>query len=195
LIVKAYLQGYYIGGGFMRSTLYDLGISMDETATDSVTIDLWNTSSLSHLQPTHSFRGLLHNDGKITIGLPESINGALFYIAIRHRNSIETWSANTIQIGDSTIYDYTDMLNRAYSDGFANPMAEVENGVYALYGGDVNQDGTVDIFDIMVAENDAIDISYGYNSSDSNGDGGTDLFDMQLIENNSGLFLFTSRPY
>jgi len=68
------------------------------------------------------------------------------------------------------------------------------SGKYGLYAGDVNQDGTVDIVDGQVAENDGSGFAYGYNASDCDGDGETGILDYQLIENNSGLFLYFSRP-
>jgi hypothetical protein len=74
-------------------------------------------------------------------------------------------------------------------------MKNMGNGVYALYGGDVNQDGTVDGFDLQATENDASEFAFGYNATDCTGDGASDGFDMQLIENNSALFLFMARPY
>ena len=93
------------------------------------------------------------------------------------------------------MYDYTGSLSQAYSDGVTDAMAEVENGVYALYGGDVTQDGTSDVLDMLLADNDAMEFAFGYNATDCNGDGSTDLLDMILIENNAGLFLFMARPY
>ena len=74
-------------------------------------------------------------------------------------------------------------------------MKSVSGGKYALYAGDVNQDGTVDIFDAQITQNGATDFLFGYDASDCNADGATDLFDLQLIYNNSTLFLFSARPY
>jgi len=69
------------------------------------------------------------------------------------------------------------------------------NGVYAIYTGDVNQDGSVDIQDLIQTENDASILAFGYNSTDCNGDGSSDLQDLNIIENNAALNLFTARPY
>ena len=68
------------------------------------------------------------------------------------------------------------------------------DGNFAIYSGDNNQDGTIDIYDMMNAENDAINLSYGNVLSDCNGDGTTDVFDMQLIENNAGLIIYYASP-
>jgi hypothetical protein len=74
-------------------------------------------------------------------------------------------------------------------------MKSVSGGKYALYAGDVNQDGSIDIFDAQIGENNATGLLYGYYPSDCNGDGIIDAFDLQLIENNSTLLIFTARPY
>jgi hypothetical protein len=73
-------------------------------------------------------------------------------------------------------------------------MKSVAGGKYAMYSGDVNQDGTIDLFDAQQAENDAASFSFGYNASDVNGEGNTDIFDLQLIEVNSASFIFVARP-
>ena len=74
-------------------------------------------------------------------------------------------------------------------------MKWVSGNKYAMYGGDVNQDGTIDLFDAQIAENGASNLLFGYDASDCNGDGSTDVFDLQLIDNNSSLLIFSSRPY
>lgn len=83
----------------------------------------------------------------------------------------------------------------AYGDGVNLPMAEVEPGVYAIYSGDVNQDGTIDGLDIGSIDNDASLFAFGYNVTDLNGDGATDGLDLGIVDNLSQLFLFVARPY
>jgi hypothetical protein len=92
-------------------------------------------------------------------------------------------------------YDFTTGYNKAYNDGINNPMRNMGGGVYAIYSGDINQDGGVDISDMQLTENDVSNFAFGYNASDCQGDGGTDISDMQIIENNGGFFIFYARPY
>ena len=75
------------------------------------------------------------------------------------------------------------------------PLKSVGNGRFAIYSGDVNQDGTVDFLDIQPTENNASLFQFGYDPTDVNGDGSTDLLDLLLIENNAGLFIYYARPY
>jgi len=194
LNVKAYLQGFYRGNGTMAATLNDLGISSDVTATDTITVNLWSAANTANATPDYSQKVILHTDGTASVQFPAATIGNSYYIAIKHRNSVETWSAAPVAISSTTSYDFSTGLSQAYGYGVNDPMKQVGLGVYAIYGGDVNQDGGVDIFDLTQAENEASTFSFGYNSGDCNGDGGTDIFDMTLIENNGALFIFTARP-
>ena len=126
--------------------------------------------------------------------LPKSTIGSIYYIAIKHRNSIETWSATPIKISESNYYNFTDSASKAYGDGINAPMKDMGNGEYALYSGNTDQDRTIDINDMSNTENDAFNFAYGYNNTDSNGDGASDALDMQIIENNATLQIYTARP-
>jgi hypothetical protein len=192
LNVKVYLEGFYRGNGTMAATLNDLGISADSTETDSITVSLWNVASSTN--EVYSQKALLHSDGSALVHFPIATLGNSYYIVIRHRNSIETWSASPISISATTSYDFSTGLNKAYGDGVNNPMKNMGGGVYAIYSGDVNQDGGIDISDMQITENDASQFAFGYYDSDCTGDGGSDISDLQIIENNAGLFIFYARP-
>jgi hypothetical protein len=194
LNVTAFLEGFYTGTGTMAANLYDLGISTDATATDSVEVNLWSASNLSSATPNYSVKAVLHTNGTLTAVFPGATLNNSYYVALKHRNSIETWSAEPVTIVSVGSYDFSTSLSSAYSDGFNDAMKSVSGGKYAIYSGDVNQDGTVDLYDSQITENGAINTLFGYYSSDCNGDGSTDLFDLQLIENNSTLSLFSARP-
>ena len=195
LNVKVYLEGFYRGNGTMTSTLYDIGNSDDPTATDTITVSLWSPASLANASPNYSVNTILHTNGTASVQFPGATLGNSYYVAIKHRNSIETWSAAPITILSDGSYDFSTSLNDVYNDGFNDPMKSVSGGKYALYAGDVNQDGSIDVFDSQITENGTTGLFFGYDSSDSNGDGLIDLFDLQLIENNGTLLIFTSRPY
>jgi len=74
------------------------------------------------------------------------------------------------------------------------PMKFLSSGKYALFSGDVNQDGTINSDDLQKVENTAKNIEFGYSNDDVNGDGVVDVFDLQIIENNKILFLNKARP-
>jgi len=193
--VRALLEGPYIGAGQMATTLFSLGLSSDPTATDTVEIKFWNPSALSASAPTYSTKAILHADGTASMSLSISELGNSYYLAIKHRSSIETWSAAPISITYPTNYDFTTGTARAYSDGINPSLKNMGSGLYAIYGGDVNQDGTVDGSDMNEVDNNTSIASFGYDNSDVNGDGASDGLDMNVVDNNTQLGLFFARPY
>jgi hypothetical protein len=195
LNVTAFLEGFYTGSGTMTANLFNLGISTDDTETDSVQVNLWSAANLASATPDYSVTAVLHTDGTLTAVFPGATLNNSYYVALRHRNSIETWSAEPVTIASTGSYDFSTSLSSAYTDGFNDAMKSVSGGKYAMYGGDVNQDGTVDVLDAQITDNGAANLLFGYDASDCNGDGSTDVLDLQLIDNNSTLLLFYSRPY
>jgi hypothetical protein len=195
LNVTAFLEGFYTGSGTMTANLFNLGISTDDTETDSVQVNLWSAANLSSATPDYSVTAVLHTDGSLTAVFPGATLNNNYYVALKHRNSIETWSAEPVTIASTGSYDFSTSLSSAYTDGFNDAMKSVIGGKYAMYAGDVNQDGTVDVFDAQITDNGAANLLFGYDASDCNGDGSTDVLDLQLIDNNSSLLIFSSRPY
>jgi len=68
-----------------------------------------------------------------------------YYLVIKHRNHLAIMSAEAQPLfaGKSPLYDFTSTLARAYSVN-ADPMKQVEEGVYALYAGDASANGIVE---------------------------------------------------
>ena len=65
---------------------------------------------------------------------------------------------------------------------------------YAMYSGDVNNDGTVDLSDVLKINNDAGVFTSGYVVSDLTGNSIIDLSDVVLAQNNSSVFAGVKRP-
>ena len=195
LQVKFFLEGFYIGADQMNATLYNLGISADQTATDSVVVNLWNQFDLNNPNPNFRLNGILHSNGTMNFTLPPSTLGNNYYISLNHRNSIETWSSKAIMFSSQTNYDFSNSLTKAYAEFNTASMKTVEPGHYALFGGDANKDGTVDGLDMNIVDNNTIAGAFGYDNSDANGDGASDGLDMNIVDNNTVLGLFMSRPY
>jgi hypothetical protein len=179
----------------MRANLYDLGISTDDTETDSVQVNLWSAANLSSATPDYSVTAVLHTNGTLTAVFPGATLNNNYYIALKHRNSIEVWSAEPVTIASTSSYDFSTSLSSAYTDGSNDAMKSVVGGKYALYAGDVNQDGAVDIYDAQITDNGTANLLFGYDASDCNGNGSTDIYDLQYIDNNSTLLIFAARPY
>lgn len=109
-----------------------------------------------------------------------------YYIEVTHRNSIETWSKTTINIntGSVTNYDFTNLLAKAYGDNLIQVAAK-----YCIYSGDVNQDGYVNLSDVLQVYNDGANFVTGYKVTDVTGDNATDLTDLLITFNNSSAFV------
>ncbi len=195
LTLQLYLQGYYNGIDNMRPAIYDLGISTDPSETDTISVHLWAASNLSNTDPDHTVKAVLHTDGMATMELPAIVYNNEFYISVKHRNHMETWSHDPVTFIETTGYDFSTALAQAYDDGVNPPMSSVAGGKYAFYGGDVNQDGSIDATDQGEVDNDVSLFAFGYNATDVTGDGSTDASDMQVVDNNLPLFLFYARPY
>ena len=126
-------------------------------------------------------------DGTISLTVPAIYSGN-YYIAIRHRSSIETWSALPVLFSGSTItYNFT----TAAAQAFGSNQKNVSEGgsVYAFYTGDVSspagsQDGYIDIFDNNGVFNQSQLGNYGYTKEDLSGDGFVDIFDIVIVFNN-----------
>ena len=195
LNLTAFLEGFYSDVNTMRANIYDLGISTDPSETDTVTVNLWSPANLSNTEPDHTVQAVMHTNGTATMQFPVTVSGNSFYIAIKHRNHMETWSKLPVMFTSNTAYDFTTALAKAYDDGVNPPMAAVAGGKFAFYGGDVNQDGSIDATDQGDVDNDVALFAFGYNTTDATGDGSTDASDMQVVDNNLPLFLFYARPY
>jgi hypothetical protein len=109
-----------------------------------------------------------------------------YYIVIKNRNTIETWSKSggeTFTAGAIMNYDFTDAITKAYQTN----LVQIDNLPvrFALFSGDINQDGIIDAADISTDENDILNAVSGYVSSDVTGDDFVDASDLSNIENNS----------
>ena len=73
-------------------------------------------------------------------------------------------------------------------------MVQVESGVWALYSGDINQDGNIDTIDYPFLETDTNNFATGNYTTDLNGDGNVDTIDYPLLETNTNGFISVAHP-
>jgi hypothetical protein len=136
-----------------------------------------------------STTAVLKTDGTVAAKLVAPAGN--YFIAVKHRNSLETWSAVADTFGASTAtYDFTTAANKAYG----NNMIQLESGVYGFYSGDINQDGFIESQDFSPLTNDSDNFSEGYLSTDLNGDGFVESQDFPILVNNSDNFVETTHP-
>ena len=196
LSLTAFLEGFYSDINTMRANIFDLGISADPTETDTLTINIWDPANLSSPTPDYTAQAVVHTDGTVDpVTFPAGLGGNSYYIAVKHRNHMETWSKLPVAFKPAVSYNFTTAQSQAYDDGVNAPMASVAGGKFAFYGGDTNQDGSIDATDQGEVDNDVALFAFGYNATDVTGDGSTDASDMQIVDNNLPFFLFYARPY
>ncbi len=188
LNLKAYIQGYCQGGGFMANVLHNQGITgIAGTECDTITVQL-RLSSAPYTLVSES-KSILQTNGQLIFS-GTAVIGQSYYVVLKHRHAIETWSANTVLLSGNTTYDFTTGANKAYGDN----QIEIDPGVWALYSGDIVIDGNVDLLDLGLLENDINNFEFGYFASDLNGDGTVDLLDAPIMEANINAFVFSSHP-
>ncbi len=120
----------------------------------------------------------------------QNASSGTYYIIVTHRNSIETWSKSGGQLyisGSSFSYDFSSDSTQAFGNN--EIRVDVSPVTYAIYSGDVNQDGISDATDMAQIENDAFTFASGYLQTDINGDGIIDGTDQAVVDNNVSNFV------
>jgi hypothetical protein len=188
LTVKVLHQGYYKAAGSIGSVLQNQGQPNGPSDCDTVEIRLYNASAPYAM--AYSYKGILQTNGNIVCSFPPAVNGLSFYIGVRHRNAIETWSNNPVLMSAVTNYNFSNAQNKAYG---SNQMS-LGGGFYAIFNGDINQDGVVDGLDYNDWETDNNNFAGGYYNSDLNGDGIVDGLDFLIWEDNNNNFVGIVTP-
>jgi len=134
----------------------------------------------------------LNLDGNGTYNFANASDGIPYYIVIKHRNSIETWSSEQIMFTEGTLlsYDFTNSGKNAYKDNMV-----LKGKRWCIYSGDVDQDGIIDATDVSFIYNDAYSHVEGYVSTDVNGDSIVDQADIEIAYNNALNIISVLRPF
>jgi len=191
LNIKLFLEGLYAGNGRMNQAMGAAGPQFNDGIADTIRLELHNASSPYGV--VYAFGNLnLHIDGTINALIPGNIISS-YYLVVKHRNSMETWSSNIIDFSENNPvnYDFTTSADKAYG----GIMKLMPGNVYAFYAGDVTQDGLIDGSDLSALDNAIIAVQVGYYPEDINGDGHVDGADMAIIDNNSLAVVFVRRPW
>lgn len=118
-----------------------------------------------------------------------------YYIQTKHRNSIETWSRSGGEIytvGNTLSYRFTSSASKAYGNN--QVQVDLSPTRFAVYSGDVNQDGSVDASDVSEIDNDASNFVSGYVVTDITGDRFVDGSDFSIADNNAANFVGSVTP-
>ena len=89
-------------------------------------------------------------------------------------------------------FDFTNAANKAY--GSNQILVDAAPLRYAIYSGDVNQDGFTNLTDLVGINNGTANFLTGYIPTDVNGDNLVDLGDILISSNNASAFVQKIRP-
>jgi len=188
LNLSVYFEGLYAGSGTMNPARNDSGPQFGADIADQITVELHNSlnySIIEHAVPEVN----LGTNGSASIAIPSVFNSD-YYLTVKQRNSIETTSATPVSFAGPVI----DYAFNTPSSAFGNNLLPMIDGQYAVYSGDVNQDGVIDTGDISPIDNDQLNYATGYIVSDVNGDGVIDTGDVTIVDNNQFGFVGSVLP-
>jgi hypothetical protein len=129
-----------------------------------------------------SVKGTINTSGNGSFVFPTA-RAYSYYIVIKHRNALETWSASPVLLNAATIsYDFTTAANKAYGSN----QKSLSGGVFGIYSGDVDHDGSISISDFSSVESKAGLFTSGYTVEDITGNLFVESADLSVVENNIG---------
>lgn len=178
--IKVIPQGFYNSGGYLN-------------CVDTVLVLLANASSpYAIVDSTYATLDSLTFTAAAALA---NANSGYYYVVVKHRNSIETWSSQTLAYvrGNVITYNFTDSLSKAYGSNLIQVSTSPE--LYGMYSGDVNQDGYVDPLDLSLVDQDSFNYISGVAlATDINGDHFVDPLDLSIVDQNSFNYVGVKTP-
>ncbi len=185
LTVKVYPEGLYNAESGLLVKTQHADVDGNQwnafagSVADTISVSLAATTD-PYATVFDSHADSLYTDGTIVIpNIPSSLSGD-YYIVVRHRTHVETWSQIVSFAGANISYNFTDEAAKAWASNM-----KLVGGVYCLFAGDANNDQYVDGFDLSDVFNQNLIGSFDYQQADLNGDGFVDGFDLSLVFNNN----------
>lgn len=161
----------------------------------SDTIKLYLHNATSPFLIVDSASSFVNPDGTVQLKCGNA-NSGTYYIAVKFRNSIETWSRSggeQLQRMAVSSYDFSDQLAKAFGEN----MVQIDSNPvrFGLYSGDVNQDKIIDLTDVISIYNKSIlFITGSFIQEDLNGDKIVDISDISTCYNNTRKFIGSILP-
>jgi hypothetical protein len=184
-LTNTFIQGYLLGSQ-MVPVLQVSGVAgATSTQADTVTIALHQATS--PYANAYNFKGVLNTNGTMEALFPTAANGQQWYVVIKGRNILETWSTAPVTISPTSVY--------AFSNAYGSNLGSI-GGIPVIYSGNIDPlpDDNIDLVDYPVWEAAYNTFSTGYQTADLNGDGNVDLLDYPIWEANYNQFISVQRP-
>ncbi len=118
-------------------------------------------------------------------------NSESYFIVIKHRNSIETWSTAPVTVNNySLTYDFTTSASQALGSNMV-----LVGSKYCIYSGDIDQEGLIGNVDLTLVDNDAFFTTEGAClATDLDSDGLVGNVDLTICDNNAFFLREVMRP-
>ncbi|NHM07459.1 secretion protein [Flavobacterium sp. CYK-4] len=187
LNLKLFIADYYDNSiDEMKAVKSNQGVGSSATDVDDITVELRNASTFA---TDFTTTAVLQTNGTAVVTFP-ALSGS-YYIAVKHRSAIQTWSGSAITFSTSSVsYDFTNQANKA----FGSNMTQLESGVWGFYNGDINQDEVIDNSDSDTFFVDIENSNFGYLNTDLNGDGVVDNSDLDNFYINIENSVYSNHP-
>ncbi|MBK8982249.1 MAG: hypothetical protein IPM38_07980 [Ignavibacteria bacterium] len=160
----------------------------DKMVKDTVTVSI--RYNRSPYQIAESKKAVLDSNGFNIFNFNTISNLSKYYIAVTHRNMIESWSRLPNEF-------YQDALSYNFTQGTGNTFGNnvIKKGNrYCFYNGEIVHDGIIDVTDYQFVDNNSFTFAAGYKTTDLNGDEITDISDLVIVETNAFNFVQRITP-
>ncbi|MBM3405068.1 MAG: hypothetical protein FJY10_09305, partial [Bacteroidetes bacterium] len=184
LNLTVFLEALYNGLGGMNPAQNGTGNQFPWPTVDQISIELHQAATPYTLVGT-AYTGSLNPDGTCQVTLPSALSEN-YYIVIKHRNSIEVWSATPVSFA-GTVISFS--FSNSAGNTFGSNVSSLQDNLFGLFTGDVNQDGIIDSNDLGDVDNASNAFATGYLPVDVNGDGIVDSNDLGITDNNVAAFI------
>ncbi len=180
--IRVFLEGFYDTNGIMNRAKDHDGDSAFERFShpiaERIDVEIHTPGNYGQSEYVVVIEGVnLLEDGWATLDLPSE---GEYYIAIKTRNHLETVSMEPVNFaGETRVYDFTIAAIKAYGEN----QIELEPGVFGMYAGDIDQSGSVTIFDRADVIQALSLGQHGYIPEDLDGDGSITIFDRAIVIN------------
>jgi hypothetical protein len=181
LNLTALIQGFYNG------------VTM---VPDTVTVQLRNNVSPYTL--AEQKKVLLNSSGAGAGSFTTVTGGTPYYLVVKHRNSVETWSKTGKSFTSNQLdYNFTTASTQAYSDGVSTnlPMKQI-GSKWCFWSGEVTNNYFIEYDDLIQVYN-----KYflgleepGYYVEDVTGNGYVEYDDLVLVYNNYFYGIYSQNP-
>jgi len=175
LLLKVLMEGFYNN-------------SQNKLISDSIRVNIRN--AVSPFDIIESKILMVDSTGSGSYNFNNAKNSINYYLSVEHRNSIETWSSTPVIFNNNILsYDFTTSAGKAFGN---NQI--LSGSKYCIFSGNVNEDESIELSDVLQVFNAAGNFSLGYVIDDVTGDNVVDLSDISITYNNSSNFVLTIKP-